>query len=149
MSSIHKGVPELQYQLGDCRDMHQFKEGEFPGAVKVWGSEGWEWLATPKPLSISIQQDLARLISLFSLSRALTGVLDKGTLDALMCGDAADRDSRAMLREVHRVLRPGGVYMMITSHSPKSRGRWVWKVWGWEGNLSGKCGTVMLTRGQK
>ena len=26
MSSIHKGVPELQYQLGDCRDMHQFKE---------------------------------------------------------------------------------------------------------------------------
>jgi hypothetical protein len=31
------------------------------------------------------------------------GVLDKGTLDALLCGDSEEADSLALLCEVHRV----------------------------------------------
>ncbi|CAM9468794.1 unnamed protein product, partial [Laminaria digitata] len=43
-------------------------------------------------------------------------VVDKGTLDALMSEDTADvRESgQAMLREVARVLNPGGRYMCVT-----------------------------------
>eukprot|EP00879_Flechtneria_rotunda_P013061 GHRR01013641.1.p3 GENE.GHRR01013641.1~~GHRR01013641.1.p3 ORF type:complete len:117 (-),score=33.50 GHRR01013641.1:2971-3321(-) len=43
------------------------------------------------------------------------GVLDKGTLDALLCGDSEAADSAAMLKEVLRVLAPGAAYVMITS----------------------------------
>ena len=43
------------------------------------------------------------------------GVLDKGTLDALLCGDTDERDAAALLGEVWRLLAPGAAYVMITS----------------------------------
>ncbi|KAG8068921.1 hypothetical protein GUJ93_ZPchr0005g15555 [Zizania palustris] len=48
-------------------------------------------------------------------------VLDKGTLDAMMCGDDAPRGASKMLAEVTRLLRPGGIYMLITYGAPKER----------------------------
>ena len=53
----------------------------------------------------------------------MLGVLDKGTLDALLCGDNADEDSQRMVAEVWRVLEPGGSYVMITSQAPQGRYR--------------------------
>jgi hypothetical protein len=53
------------------------------------------------------------------------GVLDKGTLDALLCGDSDVADSAAMLAEVHRLLAPGGSYLMVTSAAPRSRLRYL------------------------
>lgn len=44
-------------------------------------------------------------------------MLDKGTLDALMCSDTWDPDARAMLSEVARVLRPGGVFVEVSTTS--------------------------------
>ena len=49
------------------------------------------------------------------------GVLDKGTLDAILCGDSDSSDSAAMLAECFRLLQPGGTYFMITSAGPRSR----------------------------
>ncbi|WIA12444.1 hypothetical protein OEZ85_012480 [Tetradesmus obliquus] len=49
------------------------------------------------------------------------GVLDKGTLDALLCGDTEAADAAALLGEVWRLLQPGAAYVMITSAAPKSR----------------------------
>jgi len=43
------------------------------------------------------------------------GVLDKGTLDALLCGDNEASDAAALLGEVWRLLQPGAAYVMITS----------------------------------
>ena len=40
---------------------------------------------------------------------------DKGTLDALLCGDDDVRASDELLGEVWRLLAPGGAYVMITS----------------------------------
>lgn len=45
-------------------------------------------------------------------------VLDKGTLDALMCSDTSDHDVRAMLSEVSRVLCPGGVFVEVPIPQP-------------------------------
>ena len=42
-------------------------------------------------------------------------VIDKGTLDALMCGGESTKNTAAMAREMLRVLRPGGVFMMVRS----------------------------------
>lgn len=53
-------------------------------------------------------------------------VLDKGTVDALLCGDDDEADSLAMLRECERVLRPGsGVYVCVTYAPPRTRLRYL------------------------
>lgn len=48
-------------------------------------------------------------------------IIDKGTLDSMMCGDSAAADAPAMLREITRVLAPGGVFIMITYGEPSVR----------------------------
>ncbi len=48
------------------------------------------------------------------------GILDKGLLDALLCGDDAEGDAAKVLGEVWRLLQPGaGVYIMVTSGEPR------------------------------
>ncbi|GLC57184.1 hypothetical protein PLESTB_001196300 [Pleodorina starrii] len=53
------------------------------------------------------------------------GVLDKGTLDALLCGDSDEADAAAMLRECHRVLTRGSAYVGITYAAPRTRLRYL------------------------
>lgn len=48
-------------------------------------------------------------------------VIDKGTLDSLMCGTEAPISAAQMLGEVSRLLKPGGVYFLITYGDPKVR----------------------------
>jgi len=48
-------------------------------------------------------------------------VIDKGTLDALMCGGESTKNTAAMACEVMRVLRPDGVFLMVRS-TPFSAG---------------------------
>jgi SAM-dependent methyltransferase len=46
---------------------------------------------------------------------------DKGTLDALFCGEAAILKVGRALAEIHRVLRPCGLFFEITHAKPDSR----------------------------
>ena len=48
-------------------------------------------------------------------------VIDKGTLDCVLCGDISVSNANKMLSEVHRVLAPGGFYICITYGEPKFR----------------------------
>ncbi|XWS35551.1 hypothetical protein CRYUN_Cryun20dG0006800 [Craigia yunnanensis] len=48
-------------------------------------------------------------------------VIDKGTLDSLMCGMDASISASKMLGEVSRLLKPGGIYMLITYGDPSVR----------------------------
>ncbi|KAF8719866.1 hypothetical protein HU200_024627 [Digitaria exilis] len=48
-------------------------------------------------------------------------VLDKGTLDAMMCADDAPDGASKMLAEVARLLRPHGIYLLITYGAPTER----------------------------
>ncbi|KAM0064791.1 putative endothelin-converting enzyme 1 [Helianthus debilis subsp. tardiflorus] len=57
----------------------------------------------------------------FFLDNSFDGVIDKGTLDALMCGTNGPTSASQMLGEVSRILKPGGVYMLITYGDPKAR----------------------------
>lgn len=41
-------------------------------------------------------------------------VLDKGTLDSVLCGDNSVPNAEKMMQEIFRVLCPRGVYICIT-----------------------------------
>ncbi|KMZ62419.1 Methyltransferase-like protein [Zostera marina] len=49
------------------------------------------------------------------------GVIDKGTLDSIMCGSNAKENAKKMLKEVGRILKDSGVYILITYGDPTSR----------------------------
>lgn len=48
-------------------------------------------------------------------------LIDKGTLDALLCGEKAFTRTAQCLKECQRVLKTGGVYMIVTYGKPASR----------------------------
>ncbi|PFH34006.1 putative methyltransferase [Besnoitia besnoiti] len=48
-------------------------------------------------------------------------VFDKGTMDCVLCGDNSFDNVAKMLREVSRVLVPGGVYIVVSYGQPNFR----------------------------
>ncbi|KAJ6964588.1 EEF1A lysine methyltransferase 4 isoform X2 [Populus alba x Populus x berolinensis] len=57
----------------------------------------------------------------FFPDESFDAVIDKGTLDSLMCGSDAPISAARMLGEVSRLLKPRGIYMLITYGDPKVR----------------------------
>jgi len=47
-------------------------------------------------------------------------VIDKALLDAITCGDGASQNVGRMLKEIHRVLSPTGIYISV-SHAPEAK----------------------------
>eukprot|EP01015_Nassula_variabilis_P011213 TRINITY_DN190_c0_g1_i3.p1 TRINITY_DN190_c0_g1~~TRINITY_DN190_c0_g1_i3.p1 ORF type:complete len:132 (+),score=22.07 TRINITY_DN190_c0_g1_i3:84-479(+) len=48
-------------------------------------------------------------------------IVDKGTLDAILCGEGSTTSASKMLSEVYRVLNNKGVYLMISYGQPEHR----------------------------
>ncbi|KIZ01930.1 hypothetical protein MNEG_6033 [Monoraphidium neglectum] len=48
-------------------------------------------------------------------------VVDKGTLDAVLCSGTGLGDVRCYVSETHRVLSPGGVFLLISLGQPETR----------------------------
>ncbi|XP_058075960.1 uncharacterized protein LOC131224686 isoform X3 [Magnolia sinica] len=51
-------------------------------------------------------------------SGSFDAVIDKGTLDSLMCGHNAQQNAAKMLEEVGRILKDRGIYVLITYGAP-------------------------------
>ncbi|XP_044442304.1 EEF1A lysine methyltransferase 4 isoform X1 [Triticum aestivum] len=54
-------------------------------------------------------------------SGSFDAVIDKGTLDSIMCGQNSQEHAAKMLGEVNRILNDKGVYIMITYGDPSYR----------------------------
>jgi len=48
-------------------------------------------------------------------------VIDKSTIDALLCGEHSFINVAMMTKEVQRVLKQGGIYMIISYGQPENR----------------------------
>lgn len=48
-------------------------------------------------------------------------VIDKSTMDALLCGDNSFVNTARMLKETQRVLKPQGTYFVVSYGKPDSR----------------------------
>ncbi|CAN6212572.1 unnamed protein product, partial [Urochloa humidicola] len=62
----------------------------------------------------------ARDMSMFP-DESFDCAIDKGTLDSLMCGVDAPLSAAQMVLEVDRLIRPGGVFILITYGDPSVR----------------------------
>jgi ubiquinone/menaquinone biosynthesis C-methylase UbiE len=47
-------------------------------------------------------------------SSSFNTVIDKATLDSVLCGDNSVPNAEKMMQEIYRVLAPGGVYVCIS-----------------------------------
>lgn len=54
-------------------------------------------------------------------SESFDVVIDKGTLDAILCGTDSYENAAAMLKEISRVLKPAGSLLVITYGQPDTR----------------------------
>ncbi|XP_028553166.1 EEF1A lysine methyltransferase 4-like isoform X3 [Dendrobium catenatum] len=66
-----------------------------------------------------MQMDVRKMS--FFLDETFDSVIDKGTLDSLMCGTDAPFSASQMIYEVNRLLKPGGIFMLITYGDPSVR----------------------------
>merc|ERR1711862_753416 len=48
-------------------------------------------------------------------------VIDKATIDSVLCGEGSTYNAQKMLQEVSRVLQPNGVYISISHGQPSYR----------------------------
>jgi ubiquinone/menaquinone biosynthesis C-methylase UbiE len=48
-------------------------------------------------------------------------IVDKSTIDAILCGESSFVNVAKMLNEVQRVLKPNGIYMIISYGQPENR----------------------------
>ena len=48
-------------------------------------------------------------------------IIDKACFDSVLCGEGSGPNSHNMLSEVHKVLKPGGVYICISYGIPEDR----------------------------
>ena len=58
-------------------------------------------------------------------SASFNTVLDKGTLDCILCGDNSVPNAAKMMAEIFRVLTPGGHYRVITYGDPEVRKKYL------------------------
>ncbi|XP_068663527.1 uncharacterized protein [Aristolochia californica] len=78
-------------------------------------------------------------------SDSFDAVIDKGTLDSLMCGPNASQNANKMLEEIGRILRSGGIFMLISYGAPNYRLSLLREPCLWEIKLHvvGKLGSQM------
>ena len=48
-------------------------------------------------------------------------IIDKSTIDAILCGECSFINVAKMLKEVDRVLKVGGIYMIVSYGQPENR----------------------------
>jgi len=58
-------------------------------------------------------------------------VFDKGTLDTIICGETSSKTVTTYIREVSRVMKPGGFFILVSYGSPSTRKKY------FEGNQNG------------
>jgi len=77
-----------------------------------------------------IEWDLMDCTAMYYEDATFDVVLDKSLLDCLHCCDGANEITAAYLAEVHRVLKPGGKFLRLSFHEPKSMKAYM-RGWDW------------------
>ena len=129
-SSACSGCKSLRYLIVGCGNSelsaHMWQDG-FRHMVSVDYSD----IVIQKMKLLYESENLKELADTFKVADcrdmsdtpdgAYDVIIDKGTLDALLCGSESNKHQAALLLEIHRVLKRGGVFILITYGQTTSR----------------------------
>nr|XP_011469517.1 PREDICTED: uncharacterized protein LOC101299615 isoform X3 [Fragaria vesca subsp. vesca] len=125
MKTRNQHIPQLKYKQMDVRDMSFFPDESFDGIVDK-GTSLFSCCGYFLIYAVSCTNYVFYGLVIFCCCHHFLHLrsvenLDVGTLDSLMCGNDAPISAAQMLGEVNRLLKPGGVYILITYGDPKVR----------------------------
>lgn len=115
MRGLHAHLRDkgVTYEVGDACDMRR-KEGEGEAEQQGVGAA-----AAAGSGAEGADEDLFRRFT--AEDGSFDAVVDKGTLDALLCGCGAADKAKALVSEAARVLRRGGAFLLVTFGAPERR----------------------------
>lgn len=91
-----------------------------PVVIQQMREEAATWPPGPARSNCSWEMADCRAMPQFE-DDAFGMVLDKGTLDAVLCSGTGLGDARCYVSETHRLLAPGGVFLLISLGQPETR----------------------------
>lgn len=120
---IPKDVPVLQVGVGNSRLQLDMAQEGYTSITSIDYAEAViEQLQQSHQQYPQLQYEVADARDMPQFADSSYGaVLDKGTMDAMACGEHAVADIHDLLTESSRLLTPGGVFLGISYGSPKSR----------------------------
>ncbi|CAI5742151.1 unnamed protein product [Hyaloperonospora brassicae] len=68
-----------------------------------------------------LQWQTMNMCALECSNEAFDAVVDKGTMDSILCGEGSTANVSKMCHEVYRVLKPNGVYFVVSYGVPTNR----------------------------
>ncbi|RLN52396.1 hypothetical protein BBJ29_001061 [Phytophthora kernoviae] len=68
-----------------------------------------------------LQWQKMNMCSLDFADETYDSVVDKGTMDSILCGEGSTANVAKMCQEIHRVLKPNGVYFIVSYGVPDNR----------------------------
>ena len=118
-----------------------------PLGARVWCGLVWSGLFWSGVVLCWLSVLVMDVRSLTFPSSSFGCVLDKGTLDAILCGLDSSKHAHSMLAECQRVLRPGGCLLVITYGQPSSRLTYLeQRVYDWDVTYETLGGTRYMYR---
>jgi ubiquinone/menaquinone biosynthesis C-methylase UbiE len=69
----------------------------------------------------SLQWQKMSVTSLEFADETYDAVIDKGTMDSILCGEGSTANVSKMAQEIYRVLKPNGVYFIVSYGVPDNR----------------------------
>ncbi|KAI9910631.1 hypothetical protein PsorP6_010791 [Peronosclerospora sorghi] len=68
-----------------------------------------------------LQWQTMNMCSLEFADETYDAVVDKGTMDSILCGEGSTANVSKMFQEIYRVLKPHGVYVVVSYGVPENR----------------------------
>ncbi|TDH66641.1 hypothetical protein CCR75_009790 [Bremia lactucae] len=68
-----------------------------------------------------LQWQTMNMCSLDFADETYDAVVDKGTMDSILCGEGSTTNVAKMCQEIHRVLKPNGLYFIVSYGAPENR----------------------------
>ena len=121
---MSKSIKEIQ-EIFENADMSEYdsiqeslKDDERAGVIKL--------IMKYNKKKKAFEDEVQRIFDMKEFeSGSFNTILDKGTLDCILCGDNSVPNAAKMMSEMFRLLAPGGHYMVITYGDPDVRKKYL------------------------
>eukprot|EP01119_Soliformovum_irregulare_P019986 TRINITY_DN6421_c0_g1_i1.p1 TRINITY_DN6421_c0_g1~~TRINITY_DN6421_c0_g1_i1.p1 ORF type:complete len:196 (-),score=28.00 TRINITY_DN6421_c0_g1_i1:88-675(-) len=111
-SIVKKEDQALVVGCGNSRFSEEMSKDGFELTNIDYSPKVIDYMSHKYPTSKYIQADVSKMGDVFA-DRSFDTIIDKGTLDSILCTPDSHLTIASMLMEIKRIIRPGGRYLVI------------------------------------